>query len=56
MARVQTREMYEAEELLAEIGSWSDEEIAALPRFYREKAQKYRRLANGGEREDTTQS
>lgn len=33
MARVQTREIYEAEELLAEIDSWSGEEIAALPGF-----------------------
>lgn len=56
MVRVQTREIYEAKELLAEIDSWFGEEMASFPRFYREKAQEYRRLANGGEREDTIQT
>jgi len=49
MARVGPRELFEAEELLEEVASWSEEEIEALPRFYREKAWEYRRLANQGE-------
>lgn len=49
MSRVTTREVAEAEELLAEVATWSDEEIAALPKLYREKAYEYRRLANSGE-------
>jgi len=34
-------EVFEAEELLEEVGSWSEEEIEELPRFYREKAREY---------------
>jgi len=49
MERVQTRELNEAEELLEEVRSWSKEEIERLPKFYREKAREYRRLANSGE-------
>ena len=49
MVRIRSKELYEAEELLAELASWSDGEVAALPQFYRTKAQEYRRLANGGE-------
>lgn len=54
MARIRSKEMYEAEELLAEVASWSDEEINTLPKFYRETAREYRRLANDGEHEDTS--
>lgn len=54
MARIRSKEMYEAEELLAEVASWSDEEINTLPKFYRETAREYRRLANDGEQEDTS--
>jgi hypothetical protein len=39
----------EAEELLEEVGSWSDKEIEELPLFYREKAREYRRLMQDGE-------
>jgi len=49
MARVLSRDIFEAEELLEEVQSWSEEEVEQLPRFYREKAREYRRLANGGE-------
>lgn len=49
MARIRSRELYEAEELLAEVASWPDEQIERLPQFYREKAREYRRLTNGGD-------
>lgn len=49
MARIGSRELFEAEELLEEVLSWSDDEVAALPKFYREKAEEYRRLPNPGE-------
>lgn len=49
MARIRSAEMYEAEELLEEVGSWSEEEVEALPKFYRDAARRYRRLAKGGE-------
>jgi hypothetical protein len=38
--------MNEAEQLLEELESWSEEEIKELPRFYSEKAREYRQLAN----------
>ena len=49
MSRIRSRELYEAEELLEEVVSWSDDRIKQLPSLYREKARKYRRLANSGE-------
>jgi len=49
MGRILTRELNEAEELLEELRSWSDEEVERLPKFYREKAREYRRLANSGD-------
>lgn len=49
MARIAPREVFEAEELLREVRSWSEEEIEALPRFYREKAREFRQLAKHGE-------
>lgn len=48
MARVRSTHLYEAEELLEEVASWSEEEIEALPKFYREKAREYRRQAKPG--------
>ena len=39
--RIASSEVFEAEELLEEVSSWSDEEIE-LPRLYREKAREYR--------------
>ena len=56
MAHLRSKHLYEAEELLAEIASWTDDELEALPQFYREKAQEYRRLVNQGEQESTSSS
>jgi hypothetical protein len=39
----------EAEELLKEVESWSEEEIEELPKLYREKIREYRRLTNLGD-------
>ena len=49
MGRVWSKDLYEAEELLAEVASWSEEEIASLPALYQEQAERYRRLANAGD-------
>jgi hypothetical protein len=49
MGRIGSRRLYEAEELLEEVASWSDEEVEALPKWYREAAERYRRLAKSGE-------
>jgi hypothetical protein len=48
MVRIQSAEVYEAEELLEEICSLFEEAIEALPTFYQEAARRYRRLANCG--------
>lgn len=48
MARIPSKDLAEAEELLAEVRSWTEAEVDALPQFYREKAHAYRRQANGG--------
>ncbi|MCX2819489.1 hypothetical protein EGH25_09020 [Haladaptatus sp. F3-133] len=40
--RLLTRELNEAEQLLEELESWSEEEIEELPRFYSEKAKELR--------------
>lgn len=49
MNRVLSGDLYEAEQLLQEVASWSDEEVEELPKFYREKAREYRRLLHRGE-------
>ena len=49
MARICSRDLYEAEELLAEVASWPDDRIERLPRLYQKKAREYQRLANSGE-------
>ena len=49
MSRVLPRDLHEAEQLLQELRSWTDEEIEELPKFYSEKAREYRRLTNTGE-------
>ena len=49
MAHIRSRELYEAEELLEDVAAWSDEDLEALPRLYREKAREYQRLANSSE-------
>ena len=46
MARIASSEVFEAEELLKEVESWSEEEIEELPKLYREKAREFRRLTN----------
>ena len=48
MVHIHSKDLYEAEELLEEVASWSEEEIDVLPVLYREKARRYRRLANAG--------
>ena len=40
--RIASSEVFEAEELLEEVSSWSEEDIEELPRLYREKAREYR--------------
>jgi len=42
-------EISEAEDLLEEVSSWSEEEIEELPLFYREKAREYQGLLQQGE-------
>jgi hypothetical protein len=49
MGRITSSEVFEAEELLNEVESWSEEEIEELPKLYREKAREFRRLRNRGE-------
>lgn len=49
MARVTSKDIAKAEELLEEVLSWSEEDVERLPKFYREKARKYRQQAKGGE-------
>ncbi|WP_185903245.1 hypothetical protein [Halonotius terrestris] len=49
MSRVSPNELLEAEDLLDEVGSWSDEEIEELPELYQKKAREYRDLLNHGE-------
>lgn len=49
MDNVIPRDLYEAEELLKEVQSWSEEEIEELPKFYREKAKEYQGLLQEGE-------
>ena len=41
--------MAEAEDLLEEVSSWSEEEVRELSKLYREKAREYRRLKNSGD-------
>lgn len=49
MGQVASSEVFEAEELLEKIESWSEEEVEELPKLYREKAREFRRLTNSGE-------
>jgi hypothetical protein len=46
-------ELAEAEALLEEVDSWSEDEIQSLPRLYREAVERYRRLVNQGDSEST---
>jgi hypothetical protein len=49
MDSISSREVFEAEELLEKVESWSEEEIKELPELYRRKAREFRRLVNSGE-------
>ena len=49
MGQIRSKQLYEAEKLLKEIESWSEEEIESLPRLYREKAREYQGLVQQGE-------
>jgi hypothetical protein len=51
MGRVLPKKLAEAEKLLDEVGSWSEEEVEQLPVLYREKAREYRsEYLNPGDR------
>jgi len=49
MGRIASSKVFEAEELLEEVGSWSEDEVEELPKLYRKKAREYRRLVRQGE-------
>ena len=49
MTRRKMALIFEAEELLREISSWTDEDLEILPKLYREKAREYQTLLNLGE-------
>ena len=44
MSRIATSEVFEAEQLLKQVDSWSGEEIESLPKLYRKKAREYQGL------------
>lgn len=44
-------ELAEADQLLSEVASWSDEELQALSKFYREHARRYQELLKQGDPE-----
>jgi len=50
MSHVSSEKLAEAENLLDEVDSWSEEEIERLPKLYRKKASEYRRLNHSGDR------
>lgn len=49
MSRIASSEVFEAEELLEEVESWSEEDIEELPKLYRDKAREFLGLMNSGE-------
>lgn len=49
MAQIDSHQIVEAKELLEEVRSWKMAEIEELPRFYRQRAKRYRRLMQRGE-------
>ena len=49
MSRIASSEVFEAEELLEEVKSWSEEEVEKLPKLYQEKAREFRRLTHQGD-------
>jgi hypothetical protein len=46
--RVLSKKLAEAEDLISEVNSWSNEEVEELPKFYREKAKEYRDATESG--------
>ena len=42
-------EIAEAERLLGKVENWPEKEVKELPRFYREKAERYRELRKHGD-------
>jgi len=49
MSRIAPSEVFEAEELLREVESWSEEEVESLPKLYRKKAREYQSLTQDGQ-------
>lgn len=49
MSRIRSRDLAEAERLLREVQSWTNEEIEELPELYKRKARQYRQLPQSGE-------
>jgi len=49
MPRVAASDVFEAEQLLEEIRSWSEEEIEELPKLYQRKAREYQGLTQDGD-------
>jgi len=41
MVRIAASNVFEAEELLKEVKSWSEEEIGELPKLYQRKAREF---------------
>jgi len=49
MKRRLSKELLEAEELLEELESWSEEEVEELPKLYQKKVRMYRGLLKDGD-------
>lgn len=49
MPRIRSAHVAEAEDLLVEVVSWSEDDIDQLPPLYQEKAREYRRLVKDGD-------
>lgn len=49
-------EVREAESLLKEVESWSEEDVGDLPELYQKKVREFRRLVNRGEAESSSGS
>jgi len=46
---VAASEICEAEQLLQQVDSWSEEEVESLPKLYRKKAKEYQGLTQDGQ-------
>jgi len=49
MSEVTPEEVLEAKELFKRVESWTEEDLADLPKFYRERARELQRLSKTGE-------